>query len=373
MAIKKRSIGSKIIVTWAVATGMWASPMAQALETQIYGKVRISVDALDRGDKAESAPGAGDAISGGTIDVNAYSSRLGFKGGQELDGGLKFIWQLETDIKYDKGGFAGTTGRNSFGGLSGDFGTVLAGKHDTPYKLAGGKLDPFIDSRADHNSMVGVNPAGASHDMRASNILMYTSPTVWDTKFIGAYVADETPDNTDTPAISLAMLHGHGPMYASVAYQSLSNSGVGGDDDTAAKFAFGYNFYSGTSIGVILEALDAGGANGDRNGAYVSAKQKIGKHTLKAAYGVASDLGDDVGTGATYLAVGVVKKLGKGAELYAQYAAVNNDTNATYGFKGSGPSAPAAAAGEDVTAFSVGFNYMFGYEGAVSHRGSAKE
>ena len=56
------------------------------------------------------------------------------------------------------------------GGIKGSFGTVWAGKHDTPTKLAQGKIDLFNDLEGDiKNTFEGEN--------RVSNIVAYSSPS----------------------------------------------------------------------------------------------------------------------------------------------------------------------------------------------------
>lgn len=81
-------------------------------------------------------------VSGTTTQIVDYGSRIGFKGQEQLNGDLKAIWQLEQDVNIG-GGSTGFGTRDSFVGLSGNFGTVKAGYQETPVKALNGKLDEW--------------------------------------------------------------------------------------------------------------------------------------------------------------------------------------------------------------------------------------
>lgn len=71
--------------------------------------------------------------------------------------------------------------RDSFIGLESPWGTIKAGKGDTPYKRATSKFDPFSATLGDYNSIMG-NTGGdlrAEFDWRASHAVSYESP-VWN-------------------------------------------------------------------------------------------------------------------------------------------------------------------------------------------------
>jgi predicted porin len=67
-------------------------------------------------------------------------TRLGFKGVEDLGGGLSAKFLLETGIKIDTGGFnqGGTAfGRQDYVGLEGGFGSVTLGRQYTPVFIFG--------------------------------------------------------------------------------------------------------------------------------------------------------------------------------------------------------------------------------------------
>lgn len=71
--------------------------------------------------------------------------------------------------------------RDSFIGMESPWGTVKAGKADTPYKRATSKFDPFSATLGDYNSIMG-NTGGdlrAEFDWRAAHAIWYESP-IWN-------------------------------------------------------------------------------------------------------------------------------------------------------------------------------------------------
>ena len=71
--------------------------------------------------------------------------------------------------------------RDSFIGMESPWGTIKAGKSDTPYKKATSKFDPFSATLGDYNSIMG-NTGGdlrAEFDWRAAHAIWYESP-IWN-------------------------------------------------------------------------------------------------------------------------------------------------------------------------------------------------
>jgi predicted porin len=185
--------------------------------------------------------------------------------------------------------------RNSFVGLAGGFGTVLAGRHDTPYKLGTVKLDIFGDTIADYNS--GANNGGLdnvdlidkTHDHRNGQALAYISPT-FSGFHVGAAVvmADEAANANNGKTIdatSITAIYENGPLFLSLSHQDVKALG-----SKALKFGAGYAF-GDTKVGFVYEDLNnststghASGAN-DRDSWLVNVAHAMGPITLKAQYG----------------------------------------------------------------------------------------
>ncbi|MFC1747907.1 porin [Pseudomonadota bacterium] len=351
----------KKLIALAVA-GIMAAPMAaSAASAEVYGKVRVSVASVGNDD-------ANAQLESSKLSVTSHSSRLGVKGSEDLGGGLTAVYQLETQVDFDdnnNGLFDGQ--RNTYVGLAGDFGTVVAGVHDTPYKTATGKIEIFGDTHADYNAIMA-----SGHDARADNVIAYISPDMNGFSLFAAYVTDLNDDNLvdttstsatvaqENAAISISGTYTAGPLYAALAIQSLGESGAANapsanHDADATKIAVGYNL-GATDLGFVYEDADGGGSNNDRSTMYFSVKHDMGGMNLKGAYGIADDLGNNADTGATFLAFGVSKDLTKTVELYALYAAIDNDTNGTFSLDAVGS---AGATSPAANALAVGINLKF--------------
>ena len=103
-----------------IALTLAALPVASMAEVTLYGNIKGGLEVT-------KVKGVSNTIT----NVNDWSSRIGFKGEEDLGNGLKAIWQLEQKVSLDskhsqnKQGWAD---RDSFIGLdAGTFGKVRAG------------------------------------------------------------------------------------------------------------------------------------------------------------------------------------------------------------------------------------------------------
>lgn len=200
---------NKKLLAAAVAAAVAASPGVFA-ESTIYGKMHASVDAIDYETSNED-----------NYEVQSRSSRLGFKGSEDLGGGLRAIYQIELSVNAgggcqgqgcDDSGLGGKT-RNTFVGLAGDWGTFLVGRHDTPAKMAfhasGNERlgDSVIDLNLGNNLTGAPNPnapIGVFHEYRADNTIAYISPSFSGFNVVAAIIPGEDSGNkTNTPATSM--------------------------------------------------------------------------------------------------------------------------------------------------------------------------
>jgi predicted porin len=250
--------------------------------------------------------------------------------------------------------------RNTYIGVAGGFGTVIAGKHDTPYKMSTGSLDVFGDTYGDYNAVIN-----STHDARLNNVVAYISPDMSGFSLAVGYSSDigsdDLPDtnaNLDQDAISIAGMYNNGPIYASLAFQSVSDiTGVDGEDTDAMKLGFGYKLPTNTQLGFVYENVEISTATKtDQDAIYFSVSHPIMADTnIKFAYGMLDESSSGANDGGDLLSIGVSKNMTKNAELYALYSQMDNDSAGDNGLsQGSGPDA--ATAGETASAFAVGLN-----------------
>ncbi|MFO7704603.1 MAG: porin, partial [Halopseudomonas sp.] len=231
------------------------------------------------------------------LGIASYGSRLGFKGSEDLGGGLKGIWQLESSINPDEQNGA-LTGRNSFLGLAGGFGTVLVGNHDTPLKLVGRKVDLFGDTIGDSRNVMG----GGS-DTRAKNVVAYITPNLsgfsgaiaFSTDLLGNQVGTTTNvafstagDAEDQNVWNLNAAYENGPIYVGVGYGDGDGHeaiGAGAHWRVAGAFTMGDFKFVGQYDSLEDEnAVNPGGLAGDYDAWMIGAAFNMGAMTFKANY-----------------------------------------------------------------------------------------
>lgn len=158
---------NKKLIALAVA-GACVAPAAMAQTANpvtLYGRVHVTLESIE-------AKGSAPLTRRSRLEDQA--SLLGVRGTEDLGGGLKAFFQLETAFRPDQ---AGTTfaNRNSGIGLQGSWGSFLMGRWDTPFKVVTGAIDPFGDV-----TIAGITQANndqSNFDRRDANVLQYWSPS----------------------------------------------------------------------------------------------------------------------------------------------------------------------------------------------------
>jgi predicted porin len=366
----------KKILAVAIASAFAAPAFAATSNVDVYGSINLSVDNVDTG------------VANGdfTRMVTNNNSFLGFKGSEDLGGGMKAVWQIESNISIDGSSSTSSTGndnnifgtRNTFLGLAGGFGTVVAGVHDTPYKMATGPLDIFVGTLGDYNGIFGSAGATANSglfDLRTGNTIAYISPNFSGFDIKAAYVMglEAATAATESDAYSLSGTYKNGPLFATLAYEKHNDVGtagcnigavclgVGTNDRDSWKAGVGYKFGS-LKLGAVYESMDgdvaATATNVEHKSWMLNAAYGIGAFTLKASYTDAGDVANAASSGAKMYAVGADYALSKRTLVQLTYAQINNDSAGSWGL-GQGPRVAAGATGADPDGFSLGVKHTF--------------
>jgi predicted porin len=300
-------------------------------EVTLYGHADVSADYQTNGLK--NAVGA-TGNNGWVGDVSSNLSYFGVRGLRQLNDDVRAVFQFETEVMV-----AATTGtsdqapdgtaqksglgsRNSYVGLeSASLGAIKLGKTDTPYKSSTGRLDPFSNTVADYNSIMG-NTGGdarAEFDLRTPHSIWYESPK-WSGFSLSALVSpgqnrstdglqyalgepDCTGGNSVGPqnpasgcndgsfgtAYSAAGSYEMGPLYATLAYELHKRVNRSGDDlapgsvgianESGFKIGVQYTF-AATTIDLIWEKMKRNAITPilderSRNGAWLALTQRL--------------------------------------------------------------------------------------------------
>jgi len=356
----------KSLIALAVAGVVSAPAFAATSNVDVYGVMNIGVFSVN-------SDRAGDDRS---TSVSSQSSRIGFKGSEDVGGGLSAIWQIESALNAEEGG--GTwAGRNTFVGLKGGFGTVLLGKHDSPMKMLGRKVDNFGDTYADSRNLLGASAAsGASvFDLRPDNVIAYVSPNFSGLTVTAAYVTDHGAigagagcisalDCNDRNAYSLSGDYSNGPLMLGLGYERQNGVVAAADVDRSMwRLVGGYSF-GDLKLGAQYERGSADAAAGiaaDRNGWGLFANYAMGNIVLKANYLSVGDYKGTNDSGANQYTLGADYNLSKRTTAYAQYAKIKNDTNAQFDIgRAQGiTDMTSTVGGNDPSVFGVGIRHAF--------------
>ncbi|MBI3223265.1 MAG: porin [Nitrosomonadales bacterium] len=369
------------------AFALFTLALPAAAETgnlSIYGVANVSFELVSNGTGAAGTPAVSGARNIGKVSSNA--SRLGLKGTEDIGDGYTALWQIESLIAMDNAGGSLAT-RNSYAGLSSSrLGRLLLGRYDTPYNSTARRLDPFIDTIADSQPLMG-GTTGISAALgfagRQTDTVLYTSPLL--SGFTGnvAYIAGaETvtaSNQSKGSAWSFSGIYDVVPHYAALAYEEhkLGSVGAGtmssasaaaGSRESAWKLALGYTAER-FSLGLVYErSQDNFGASGanqwGHHAYYVSGKYLMGKDALKAAYSKVGQLGPAANTGARQYTFGYDHSLSARTTLYGLYTRLHNQAAINYGLSsassGGGTSTIVApGSGASPSAFSLGLKHVF--------------
>ncbi len=336
----------KTLIALAVLGAVGAA-QAQSNVT-IYGQLKPSYDFIDTGE-------------GKVTDMNWNNSRLGFKGTEDLGGGLKAIFQIESKIKLDQAN--GTLGgRDTWVGLAGGFGSLTFGTHQSAYVIESASYDFFADSIGDYNNIMGVITNDTDgFNGRWGKSAYYKSPVMGGFQAVASYAmvaAHESGDagtGGDQDILSLMGTYTNGPLKAMVGYEQQKQ---GGDEKSKAfKIGAGYKLPFGTQINAVYEQLDKKDEV-DVKHVYVGASHPVTANLDVMANVMWASENDDGAndSGAKGYALGAKYNFSKRTNLMAVYAVVDNDDAGTYGMDaGYAPS----AAGEKVSGFSVRLQHNF--------------
>lgn len=232
---KKRSLVA------IAATSLLVASAAHAQNTlNVYGIIDLAFGSYDySGDTAKRIS----AVQSGQMTT----SYIGFRGEEDLGGGLKAVFKLESFYRADTGAKSrnDTTdtfwSRNAYVGLTGGFGTVLAGRFDNQLYQQALAFNPYGGS-------FGWSPTirltfGQFGNVRGdsgwSNTLNYITPNLGGFTGVVQYQAKEADNNGG--GISLSGKYVAGPFGIGFGWQQLK-AGIADGKQTHWLLGTSYDF-----------------------------------------------------------------------------------------------------------------------------------
>ena len=394
-------------------------------ETEIYGltmpffeQVKTSgATSAVPADKPTLLPAAAytGANDPGRQRISVGTTNFGLRGSEQLNDGLKLVWQLESAFQIDQNTGPGIGARNSKVGLQGGFGEVLLGQWDTPYKFVSLPINPMragyvfdytpimgnpglgVPATTTQFSRAGAKPDGA-FDKRAGNSVQYWTPKWGGFSARFGWSTDEGRTNASATTVSIrpqiwsaALMYDVGGLSLRYAYEqhddyfglsalgTVAPSSAAGSltnpssKDRAHKLVVLWRIGETRITGAVEELTYR---NDDsvvdsmheykRRAFYVLGEQRFGNSSIWVSYGRAEDGScSRVGSlacstkdmGADYMTLGYIYRFSKRTELFFAYYRLNNKNSGTYSPQ---PIVGASIApGADTTGAGVGILHVF--------------
>lgn len=288
-------------------------------------------------------------------------SRLGFKGAEDLGGGLSAFFNLEMGLLSDTGGLAQGGlgfGRQSTVGLRGQFGTLALGRQYTPVALVQVETDPFVTGMAGDSANL-ISAGGAGGNNRMDNTVRYSFNAQSGYTLDLVYGFGESPENAHfNRQFGGAVGYVSGPAYVKLGYHNVQ-SGTG----AVGKLTFlGAKYDMGFATAHLNYVVNKGSAvfgllNPDSRDLLLGLSVPYGPGKFLASY-IRKDDRTAANYDANQLAIGYVYDLSKRTSLYTAIARIHNNAQAgnKAGFYRVGNS---TEQGSGSRAFNIGMRHAF--------------
>jgi len=334
---------------------------------------------------ALAAVGAASAQSSvtlyGVVDVNAAynntnaasltsmgsgglnGSRWGVRGVEDLGGGLKGIFRLESGFDTSNGtmGQGGRLfGRHATVGLEGGFGSVRLGRTLTPIGVLGDESATLGSKGMDLLSVAGMRAVTTFY--RTDNAITFDSANFGGLTFSAQYTlglgqttaaADQERTDRANRGYGFNAIYKGGPFQAGLGFMNYdpvvpvvggpAGATTRGADERSILANLGFNFGVAAVKGVF--SRDDINTAEDPTFLGLEASVPLGAFTFSAGVGRVNNYNGTDGADAKLATLQGVYNLSKRTALYTFYTHVDNDGSARAGFSGSRVTAPATGAG----------------------------
>lgn len=398
----------KALLAAAVVATLPAFAQAQS-SVQLYGIADAAVSWVD---------GGGNKNSGGRVDSGVQStSRLGFRGTEDLGGGLKGVFNLEMGYSQDTGcsnadsalnlgsgagasalncinvnGNSGTEGagffqRRAVVGVESGIGQVLLGRDYTSGFIAAGNTD--VMGYGLWGNLLTYTAQANGIQTRASNGIHYISPTILGGLTIRGFysfgaenertaVSLNTPWGTTVSATlpkssasgyGLSGFYNAGPFTAQAYWQQFRRvleltptQTLSAATSDISQYGIGGGFKFGIFRGVAgyyVSDPDNAGAQGKYDAWNLGLGIKLGPGELLGQYIALKQEWTTGDRKANVYGIAYTYPMSRRTNLYATWGQTSNNGNASFSVLASDTSVSAGGVGADPMAFSVGLRHQF--------------
>ena len=203
------------------AAGLVLLATAAQAQVTVYGN-------LDIGVAHSKVKIAGDSESVSSVESSMLTeSYFGLKGSEDLGGGLKALFVLESPVAADTGSVDSRFwSRNAYVGLAGGLGTVKLGNQESLFKTEGAAFNPFGSSSVFSTTNLVTELSGLGGSWQ--NAVGYTSPNLSGLTLSAQYSAKEGAKgdaaNSGGGALAVAANYAAGPLALSAVYGDVKTT-----------------------------------------------------------------------------------------------------------------------------------------------------
>lgn len=337
----------KHLIAAAVVSAFAAPAMAQ--NVQVYGILDTAIQYYDNGTDSYAR----------IADSNLATSRLGFRGTEDLGGGLKAEFMLEAKINPSTGSTdataagAGTSAqsnqytttsmfnREAWVGLSGSFGAIRVGRSDVTNAAN-------IDARVSQAGNLALTTGQVDNDL--ANTVRYTTPVMNGLQAEVGYSNSNTTSTTNSTTTGKAtandvnsfyVTYSAGPLGLHAGYSTLGETASEDNKETKLGVSYDAGF---ASIGYLYHDRDNATTDADVKRQRLSLKVPFaGGIAAHAVLGKNDVAGGTVAGDQTFYTLAATKAFSKRTTGYVAYNDTDNKLSST----------------KDTSALTVGISHSF--------------
>lgn len=329
--------------------------MAQSSVT-LFGVVDTGVSYID------NANAAGDNVYGLSTSGNT-TSRLGFRGVEDLGGGLKAGFWLEGEVFGDNGGSGLNFARRSTLSLIGNFGEVRLGRELTPSYSKVSSYDVFGQTGIGQIMAWRAWGATGTADesaVRASNMVSYYTANYSGFHAGLGYGFDEQVEGKEGRYVGGYAAYDNGPLSVALSYEQRKVGALGAADRDSVTLGASYDFGALKLSGIAQQTkYDQAVGGDDKFNTYsLGAKVPVGAAgEFRAQYALYDQKAID--SKAHHITLGYVHNLSKRTAVYGTVSHLKNKDASNLALQAKSLNTTGPGAGNKQTGVQVGIRHSF--------------
>jgi predicted porin len=349
----------KSLIALAALATVATAAQAQSSVT-VYGVIDAGLTTM-----SNVKSGSDNLRATGMTNGGLSTSRWGFRGTEDLGGGLKANFNLEGELLADNGSNTSNDsilfGRAAWVGLSGKFGDVKLGRQNTLIYATGVGFDPLGG-----NNVGGFIAAGSYGSVRTQNAVTYTTPTLAGATLTAQTGTATTTDGSDNETAGawranrntgLQFNYANGPFaFAANSTTAYASTGIKTTEYTG--------FYGSYDFGIaklLAETVETKTVSSGAKVKHHAVGVQVPVTTALKVNLIAQEIKTTAGLKPNIYAASGVYSLSKRTDLYAIYAQSNQDGTSAQTITNSGKYAGFNAVNDGINqkAFSFGVRHTF--------------